>query len=79
MSIKIILPDNHEVRYSIPIVKVQEYTKEDILSKQLFFFTPYYILKFEKELERIDANEEKVKNLTKDYQEIYERMKILED
>jgi len=78
LYVKIIFPDVPEVRHGIPVVKMQEYTKEDILDKQLFFFTPYYILKFEKELERINADEEKVKKLTADYQEIYEGLKILE-
>ena len=78
LYVKIIFPDIPEVRHSIPIVKVQEYTKEDILDKQLFFFTPYYILRFEKELEQINSDEVKVKKLTADYQEIYERLKILE-
>ena len=78
LQVRLILPNKEEVCYSVPIIKVQEYTKEDILEKNLFFFIPYYILKFEKELEYIDRNREELEKLVKDYQDIYERVKKLE-
>lgn len=78
MQVKLILPNQEEVMYDMPIVKVQNYSKEDIFDKKLLFFIPYYILKFEKKLDEIDGNKEELKQLTIEYQDIYDRLCNLE-
>ncbi len=78
LKVKLIMPDGLEAFYKIPVVKVQQYSKEEIFNKNLLFFIPYYILRFEKNLKNIDEQDEKLKQLTDDYREIYNRLCELE-
>ena len=39
--------------YTVPVIKVQEYTKSVIFQKKLFFLLPFYIMRYEKEKEEI--------------------------
>lgn len=54
MNMLIDFPNNQQVKYQIPIIKLHTYTKDDVIHKQLFFFIPYYILKYEKEIKNHD-------------------------
>lgn len=54
MNMLIDFPDKQQVTYQIPIIKLHTYTKDDVIHKQLFFFIPYYILKYEKEIKNHD-------------------------
>ena len=47
LFMKINFPNGEHVKYEIPVIKTQVYTKEDILSKKLFFLVPFFILKYE--------------------------------
>ena len=78
LNIKIVLPDKSEAMYSIPTVKVQNYTKEELFNKELLFFIPYYILKFEKELDEINKEDERLQWLRSEYGDIYERLRRLD-
>ena len=78
LKVKLIMPDGNEANYTVPVVKVQNYTKEEIFDKDLLFFIPYYILRFEKDMERINSEEAELKKLASDYEEIYSRLCRLE-
>lgn len=79
LSVKIIFSDKSEARYKIPVIKVQNYSKEEIFDKKLLFFIPYYILKFEKQLDKIDNQEERVQEVVDEYQDIYTWLKLLKE
>ena len=79
LKVKLIMPDGSTAHYSVPVVKVQEYTKEELFDKNLLFFIPYYVLRFENALKdkaNVDAVE---RQLLEDYQDIYARLKGLEE
>ena len=40
-------PENVDVQYSVPIIKVKNITKETIIEKKLYFLLPYYIMRIE--------------------------------
>lgn len=63
-----------EVSYEIPVIKMQKYTLEEILKKKLFMLVPFYIFTYEKELKRINADEERLKKLELEYQNIRESL-----
>lgn len=60
------------------MVKVQNYSKEQIFDKNLLFFIPYYILRFEERLKEIDSEESELKKLVDDYKDIHARLLGLE-
>ena len=78
LCVRMLLPDGTKADYRIPTVKVQEYTKKEILDKRLLFLVPFYILRYEKELSQINESEERLHELAQDYKSIYEYLRELE-
>ena len=56
--------------YEMPIVKVQEYGKEEIFEKKLLAFLPYYFMRYEKSLHGISENEEMCGTLIAEFLDI---------
>ena len=61
------------VEYDVPIMKVQEYTLEDIFSKGLLLLIPFYIFSHEKNF-KVYNNEQKLAVLKAEYRSILERL-----
>lgn len=66
------------VEYDVPIMKVQEYSLEDIFSKGLLLLIPFYIFSHEKNFQVYNSNKEKLTELKAEYQDILERLDKLE-
>ena len=66
------------VEYDVPIMKVQEYTLEDIFSKDLLLLIPFYIFSHEKNFKVYNSNEQRLADLKEEYQNILERLDKLE-
>lgn len=60
------------ISYEMPILKVPEYTVDDILKKELYFLIPFHIFAYEKELESINNVSEKLESLL----QVYRRLSI---
>ena len=73
MTICIKVPGG-ECNYKVPIVKVQNYSVEALFGKQLFFFIPFHIFAYEKDLAQYDSNEEKLDMLKSIYADIVSRL-----
>ena len=58
---------NKDVSYEVPILKVPEYTANEILDKELYFLIPFHIFAYEKELKRINDNYGKLEVLLQIY------------
>ena len=54
---------NGGISYEIPILKVPEYTSDEILEKELYFLIPFHIFAYEKELGKINDNPDKLEDL----------------
>ena len=66
------------VEYDVPIMKVQEYTLEDIFSKGLLLLIPFYIFSHEKNFKVYNSNEQRLAELKAEYRSILERLNKLE-
>ena len=64
---------NGGIFYEIPILKVPEYTADEVLEKELYFLIPFHIFAYEKELEKINDNPEKLEDLL----QVYKRFAVL--
>ena len=60
--------------YVVPVMKVQTYSIDEIFEKRLFFLIPFHIFAYEKDFKEYDTNEQKLEELTKNYEEIMERL-----
>ncbi len=66
------------VEYDVPIMKVQEYTLEDIFSKGLLLLIPFYIFSHEKNFKVYNSNEQRLAELKAEYRSILEKLDKLE-
>jgi hypothetical protein len=66
------------VEYDVPIMKVQEYTLEDIFSKGLLLLIPFYIFSHEENFKVYNSNEQRLTELKAEYRSILERLDKLE-
>ena len=60
------------ISYEIPIMKVPEYTVDEILEKELYFLIPFHIFAYERELEKINDNPENLEDLLQVYKRFAE-------
>ena len=66
------------VEYDVPIMKIQEYSLEDIFSKNLLLLIPFYIFSHEKDFKVYNSNEQRLEELRAEYQDILRRLDELE-
>ena len=66
------------VKYDIPLMKVQNYTLDDIFEKRLLLLIPFYIFSHEKNFPEYNSNEQKLAKLISEYRYILERLDELE-
>lgn len=60
--------------YQVPVVKVQNYTLEQIFEKKLFFLIPFHIFTYEKNFSQYETDQEKLRKLTDVYTELVRRL-----
>ncbi len=66
------------VEYDVPVMKVQEYSLDDIFSKGLLLLIPFYIFSHEKNFKVYNNNEQRLAELKAEYRNILERLDKLE-
>lgn len=76
LEVKVNLPSGDSFIYEAKVVKVQNYTKDVIFRKKLLFFLPYYIMRYEKSLDEISNDSEKLISLLKEYEDIRFRLEM---
>ena len=70
LIMKIRFPGNEQITYSVPVMKTQQFDADTVVDKQLFFIIPYYILRYEHQLDAVDNN-----ILIEEYQTLYNGMR----
>lgn len=74
----IIVTPGGTVQYDIPIMKVQNYSLDDIFEKGLLMLIPFYIFSHENSFPEYNSNEQKLEELKAEYQVILDRLNELE-
>ncbi len=75
----VIITPGGTVQYDVPIMKIQTYSLDDIFEKRLLLLIPFYIFSHEKSLPEYNSNEQKLKELRLEYQNILSRLDELEE
>jgi hypothetical protein len=70
LALEIHMPNGTGIEYTVPIIKVKKYTKDEIFEKNLLFFLPYYIMRYEKEFQKIEEDEERLEDLVSEFKDI---------
>lgn len=74
----VIVTPGGTVEYDIPLMKVQDYTLDDIFEKRLLLLIPFYIFSHEKNFPEYNSSEQKLAKLKSEYRYILERLDELE-
>lgn len=77
MKINVVTPGG-QTSYTVPIIKVQQYSLDELFEKKLLFFLPFYIFSHEKELPECDNDETKLEKLKNEYKGIRTRLDELQ-
>ena len=77
MKITIHTPGNGELSYDVPILKVKQYSIDEIFAKRLYFLIPFHIFKFEKELPDCNSNDEKLVEIKAYYAKLMKRLYLV--
>ena len=70
LEVKVNFPNGDSFVYESKVIKVQNYTSDEILEKKLLILLPYYIMRYEKDLKEIGKDEERQSSLLKEYEKI---------
>ncbi|MGN0354256.1 MAG: hypothetical protein ACI4EI_04185 [Muricoprocola sp.] len=65
------------VTYTIPVLKVPNYSIEEIFQKNLLFLLPFHIFRYEKDFKSYEMDKEKLEELTQTYRTIRKRLDTL--
>lgn len=77
-------PDSHEivvntpggtVSYKIPIVKIKDYSLDDMLSKKLFFLIPFYFFNYS--LEKMEKDHALIEDMKNTYLKLWDQLESL--
>ena len=63
-----------EIFYEIPILKVKDYTLDELFEKQLWMLIPFYIFRYEKEFRKINGDEKRLRSLRMEYENVAARL-----
>ena len=71
---KIEFADGQRITYKVPVLKLKEYSIDEIFEKDLLILLPYYIINYEKELSKIATDEQRTEQLIEVYARIVARL-----
>ena len=78
MEIEIRTPGG-SVLFDIPIMKIINYSIEDIFEKKLFFLVPFMIFSYEKDFKKYNEDEQALAQLKNEYADLMERLQKAAD
>ena len=62
MTITVLTPGG-KVTYTVPVLKIRQYTINELFEKKLFFLIPFHIFVYEKDFNELETNKKKLKQL----------------
>ncbi|MBR5564812.1 MAG: hypothetical protein IKW08_01470 [Roseburia sp.] len=66
------MPDGQVILYRVPVLKLRNYSIDEIFEKNLLILLPYYIINYEKKISVIAKDEVRIRMLIQEYREIVE-------
>ena len=70
MNLKLVFPDGQSVNYKVPVLRMQWYSLEELLAKNLVMLLPFYIIRYEKLREQLEIDGTLRKELYTEYRHI---------
>ena len=67
------------VSFFIPVMKITNYSIDDIFEKELFFLVPFKIFSYEKDFKKYNEDEQALAQLKSEYADLMERLQKAAD
>lgn len=77
LSMEVRLADGASFEYRVPVIKAQDYTSERIFSRRLLVLLPFYLMRYENAIAKIESDEERVRGLLEDCRSIRSQFEAL--
>lgn len=74
LMLEIIMPDGQTLKYNLPAVYVEKYTRDTIFQKKLFLLLPFYIMRYEKSKKKLEQNSKQLQELLDEYSAIEKKL-----
>ena len=74
LSLNVVFPDNQEFIYQVPVIKVQKFSIDEIAEKHLWLLVPYYIMRYEKQFNKMEQNQSICKDMLADLNIIFAKL-----
>lgn len=79
LEVQVIFLDGKLYDYRVPVIKIENYTKEDIFQKKLFMLLPFYIMRYEKRKKQLEKHKEELYELLEEYEYIRKQLEQSRD
>ena len=76
LEVELTFPDEKSCIYQVPTVKMEDYTKDLIFEKNLLVLLPFYVMRYEKSVQELEENPEKLRQLLAEYEEIRKQLEL---
>lgn len=73
-ELRIVFADGQKITYKVPVLKLKDYSIDEIFEKNLLILLPYYIINYEKELSTIAKDGAKTQKVIEEYRSIVRRL-----
>ena len=70
MNLNLVFPDGQSVKYKVPVLRMQWYSLEQLLEKNLIMLLPFYVIRYEKLKKRLEKDESLRKVMYEEYRNI---------
>ena len=68
------MPNGQKLSFDVLIIKMADYTIEDIFREELYMLIPFYIFNYGDKLKEINVSEEKLELLLDEYRMVFEML-----
>ena len=74
LEMELVMPDGQCVNYKVPVIRAERYTSDMIFQKKLLFLLPFYIIRYEKSVKKIEEDDAAFQALIAEYGEIGKKL-----
>ena len=74
LEMELVMPDGQLVNYKVPVIRAERYTSDMIFQKKLLFLLPFYIIRYEKSVKKIEEDDAAFQTLIAEYGEIGKKL-----
>ena len=74
LELEVVMPDGKMLEYHVPIIRMEQYTRDAIFQKNLLFLLPFYVIRYEKQKKELEENTEKLDSLLSEYRLIEQHL-----